>query len=136
MKYIKFISIALITFLVSFVNAQDLAVANVNLPSSENNEVASKTVINKNAIKELSSFVGDKLDMSTSALNYVNSINVTMEISINRKGELIQVNVVEGSEILGGEIKNVLKDLKEVSPVTFNGKASTATIRIPFTVEN
>lgn len=135
MNYIKLFSLAIVTFFFTSIEAQDIAVANVSQPMTTITAPAAKTVINKKAISELSKFVDQNLDLSASKLNYANSVNVTMEISINKAGELIHVNFVEGSQKLGSEIKEILSEMKEVTPITFNGKASTTTVQIPFVVK-
>jgi|GEM_PF-5723222 len=135
MKNLKLFLLIIISLvgLQSGIAQQELAMVDVsNIADDLRAPSLEKVVVDKTGVEEITAFLNERLLYPSEALAYTNEVKVNLQVSLNKRGEIIAAHVVEAShQVAGRHVLETLLRLEKTSPILINGVASAQTIQIP-----
>ena len=135
MKKIQFLlSFALTALIITSTQGQnELAMVELSNEDAINRTATPvASVIDNKAFEQIAGYVKSNATHPFSSLAFANEIEVKMQISLNAEGKVIDSRVVSATDkVFAKEIKQLIDDMPNVSPIKVNGKSTAQTIQIP-----
>ena len=93
--------------------------------------------LNKSAFGELTEYIQKNVRFPFGELNGANSVLVTLQVSVNELGEIIDARIAQNNhEQINKEVLRVVNNKKNLSPFTYNGVPKSQTFQIGIRFNN
>ena len=135
MKNLKSLFSFCILLIASYGMSAQYAVVMASTPTAKRaivEHVVEQPQIDKTAVKELSAYLAENVAFPFEELSYLNKVSVTLQVSLNSEGKVIDSRIVSSSHPQAGDnVLNALKNEPTFTPISVNGVPSTRTLQIP-----
>ena len=130
-------SLSLILFSLSMVQAQEVAMVDLDQPRKTKMSTTKAAVVKTEqaTIRQIADYLKTNLDVPVRGAEYANIIRVKIQFTVDKEGRILNGKVIEGQKGVGSDILATLSQIGKVEPVQENGRPVAQVIQLPLVFE-